>query len=76
MKLYYEVTAIDRTPFYEYQGNIWSLSMSLIDMLPKAVSAYSKSIKTWSGNLTSVFVLSFCSCLCWLVHSEDNEFLV
>ena len=22
MKLYYEVTAIDRTPFYEYQGNI------------------------------------------------------
>ena len=23
-----------------------------------------KSIKTWSGNLTNVFVLSFCSCLC------------
>ena len=21
-------------------------------------------IKTWSGNLTNVFVLSFCSCLC------------
>ena len=32
--------------------------------LVEASWVFTKSRKTWSGNLTNVFVLSFCSCLC------------
>ena len=56
-KLAEEVNSIDsKVASYLNSSAIWQ------DDVMECIVA--KSIKTWSGNLTNVFVLSFCSCSC------------
>ena len=62
--------------FELWKSNLSWFQYVRVNQLIRFCGTSPKSMEIWSGNLTHVFVLSFCSCLCWLVHGEDNEFLV